>query len=159
MQEVVDKSTFNQRLMLYLIGSFAGLAIAMVVTGLYGVLSQLVNYRRREIGVRMALGATRAGVASMILRQGTFLIGVGLAIGLVLALLSGRLLKAFLFEVQPLDGWNVRCGGFRPRRHRPSLFPDPRAESFIHPAHAGAARRVELVASVVLSQRTPRVLP
>jgi putative ABC transport system permease protein len=105
MQEVVDKSTFSQRLMLYLIGSFAGLAIAMVITGLYGVLSQLVNYRRREIGVRMALGATRAGVAIMILRQGTLLIGVGLAIGLALALLSGRLLKAFLFEVQPLDGW------------------------------------------------------
>jgi len=105
MQDVVDKSTFSQRLMLYLIGSFAGLAIAMVITGLYGVLSQLVNYRRREIGVRMALGATRAGVAKMILRQGSILIGVGLAIGLVLAVLSGRLLKEFLFEVQPLDAW------------------------------------------------------
>ncbi|MGA8673066.1 MAG: ABC transporter permease [Terracidiphilus sp.] len=105
MQDVVDKSTFSQRLMLYLIGSFAGLAIAMVITGLYGVLSQLVNYRRREIGVRMALGATRAGVAKMILRQGSILIGVGLAIGLVLAVLSGRVLKGFLFEVQPLDAW------------------------------------------------------
>ena len=105
MQEVVDKSTFSQRLMLYLIGSFAGLAIAMVITGLYGVLSQLVSYRRREIGVRMALGATRTGVAMMILRQGSILIGVGLAIGLVLAVLSGRVLKGFLFEVQPLDAW------------------------------------------------------
>ena len=105
MQEVVDKSTFSQRLMLYLIGSFAGLAVVMVVTGLYGVLSQLVNYRRREIGVRMALGATRAGVAQMILRQGSILIGAGLGIGLVLAVLSGRLLKGFLFEVQPLDAW------------------------------------------------------
>jgi predicted permease len=105
MQDVVDKNTFSQRLMLYLIGSFAGLAIAMVITGLYGVLSQLVNYRRREIGVRMALGATRAGVAKMILRQGSILIGVGLAIGLVLAVLSGRVLKGFLFEVQPLDAW------------------------------------------------------
>jgi predicted permease len=105
MQDVVDKSTFSQRLMLYLIGSFAGLAIAMVITGLYGVLSQLVNYRRREIGVRMALGATRAGVAKMILRHGSILIGVGLAIGLVLAVLSGRLLKESLFEVQPLDAW------------------------------------------------------
>ncbi len=105
MQEVVDTSTFSQRLMLYLIGSFAGLAIAMVITGLYGVLSQLVNYRRREIGVRMALGATRASVATMILRQGSILISVGLVIGLVLAVLSGRLLKGFLFEVQPLDAW------------------------------------------------------
>ena len=105
MQEVVEKSTFSQRLMLYLIASFAGLAVAMVITGLYGVLSQLVNYRRREIGVRMALGATRAGVAQMILRQGSILIGAGLAVGLVLAVLSGRLLKGFLFEVQPLDVW------------------------------------------------------
>jgi predicted permease len=105
MQEVVDNNTFSQRLMLYLLGSFAGLAIVMVVTGLYGVLSQLVNYRRREIGVRMALGATRAGVAQMILRQGSMMIGAGLGIGLLLAALSGRLLKGFLFEVQPLDGW------------------------------------------------------
>jgi predicted permease len=105
MQEVVEKSTFSQRLMLYLIGSFAGLAIAMVITGLYGVLSQLVNYRRREIGVRMALGATRVGVAKMILRQGSILIGLGLVIGLVLAVLCGRLLKGFLYEVQPLDAW------------------------------------------------------
>jgi len=105
MQEVVDKNTFSQRLMLYLIGSFAALAIAMVVTGLYGVLSQLVNYRRREIGVRMALGATRAGVATMILRQGSILIGVGLVLGLALAVLSGRLLEGFLYEVHPLDAW------------------------------------------------------
>ena len=105
MQEVVDKSTFSQRLMLYLVASFAGLAIVMVIAGLYGVLSQLVNYQRREIGVRMALGATRAGVAQMILRQGSRMIAVGLAIGLVLAVLSGRLIKDFLFEVRPLDPW------------------------------------------------------
>jgi putative ABC transport system permease protein len=105
MQEVVDKTTFSPRLMLYLVGSFAGLAIVMVIAGLYGVLSQLVNYRKREIGVRMALGATRAGVAGMILRQGSAMIGVGLAIGLVLAVLSGRVIKEFLFGVQPLDAW------------------------------------------------------
>jgi putative ABC transport system permease protein len=105
MQEVVDKSTFSQRLMLYLVGSFAGLAIAMVIAGLYGVLAQLVSYRRREIGVRMAMGATRAGVAQMVLRQGSILIGAGLGLGLLLAVLAGRLLKGFLFEVQPLDIW------------------------------------------------------
>jgi putative ABC transport system permease protein len=103
MQEAVDKNTFSQRLGLYLVGSFAGLAIAMVIAGLYGVLSQLVSYRRREIGVRMALGATRASVAKLVLRQGSILIGAGLAIGLVLAFASGRLIKGFLYEVKPLD--------------------------------------------------------
>src|SRR6185437_8322720 len=103
MQEAVDKNTFSQRLGLYLVGSFAGLAIAMVVAGLYGVLSQLVSYRRREIGVRMALGATRASVAKLVLRQGSMLIGTGLAGGLVLAFASGRLIKGFLYEVKPLD--------------------------------------------------------
>ncbi len=103
MQEAVDKNTFSQRLGLYLVGSFAGLAIAMVIAGLYGVLSQLVSYRRREIGVRMALGATRTSVAKLVLRQGSILIGAGLAAGLVLAFASGRLIKGFLYEVKPLD--------------------------------------------------------
>jgi predicted permease len=103
MQEAVDKNTFSQRLGLYLVGSFAGLAIAMVIAGLYGVLSQLVSYRRREIGVRMALGATRGSVAKLVLRQGSILIGAGLAVGLVLAFASGRLIHGFLYEVQPLD--------------------------------------------------------
>jgi putative ABC transport system permease protein len=103
MQEAVDKNTFSQRLGLYLVGSFAGLAIAMVIAGLYGVLSQLVSYRRREIGVRMALGATRGSVATLVLRQGSILIGAGLAVGLLLAVATGRLIKGFLYEVKPLD--------------------------------------------------------
>ena len=89
MQEAVDKNTFSQRLGLYLVGSFAGLAIAMVIAGLYGVLSQLVSYRRREIGVRMALGATRGSVAKLVLRQGSILIGAGLAAGLRAGLCDG----------------------------------------------------------------------
>ena len=105
MQEAVEKSTFSQRLGLYLVGSFAGLAVAMVFAGLYGVLSQLVSYRRREIGVRMALGATRRSVAQLVLRQGSILVGAGLGVGLVLALATGRLVKSFLYQVQPVDGW------------------------------------------------------
>jgi putative ABC transport system permease protein len=103
MQDAVDQSTFSQRLGLYLVGSFAGLAVAMVFAGLYGVLSQLVSYRRREIGVRMALGATRVSVAQLVLRQGSVLVGAGLGIGLVLAFATGRLIKSFLYQVQPLD--------------------------------------------------------
>lgn len=105
MREAVDKNTFSQRLGLYLVGSFAGLAVAMVIAGLYGVLSQLVSYRRREIGVRMALGATRQSVATLVLRQGTIVIGAGLVVGLVLAFAAGRLITDFLYQVKPLDGW------------------------------------------------------
>ncbi len=105
MQEAVDKNTFSQRLVLYLVSSFAGLAIAMVIAGLYGVLSQLVSYRRREIGVRMALGATRQSVATLVLRQGIILIGAGLCVGLILAFAAGSLIASFLYHVKPLDGW------------------------------------------------------
>ncbi|HKF48962.1 MAG TPA: ABC transporter permease [Terracidiphilus sp.] len=105
MQQVVDQNTFSQRLALYLVASFAGLAVIMVVAGLYGVLSQLVSYRRREIGIRMALGATRKGVAQIILRQGTILIGAGLAVGLVLAIATGRFVQSFLYHVRPIDTW------------------------------------------------------
>jgi putative ABC transport system permease protein len=103
MQEAVDKNTFSQRLGLYLTGSFAGLAVIMVIAGLYGVLAQLVSYRRREIGVRMALGATRESIAKMVLRQGGMLIGIGLVVGLVLAAFTGQIVKSFLYNVKPID--------------------------------------------------------
>jgi len=103
MQQAVEKNTFSQRLGLYLVGSFAGLAVAMVIAGLYGVLSQLVSYRRREIGVRMALGATRQSIAQLILRQGSILIGTGLGVGLLLAFAAARFIKGFLYHVQLLD--------------------------------------------------------
>jgi predicted permease len=103
MDDLVQKNTFSQRLGLYLVGSFAGLAIVMVVAGLYGVLSQLVSHRRREIGIRMALGATRRSVAQLILRQGSIVIGSGLSIGLLLAFVTGRWVTSFLYQVQPLD--------------------------------------------------------
>lgn len=105
MQELVEQNTFSQRLGLYLVGSFAGLAVLMVVAGLYGVLTQLVGYRRREIGVRMALGATRQSVAQMVLRQGSMVIGVGLGVGILLAFPAERMIKSFLYHVPALDVW------------------------------------------------------
>jgi ABC-type antimicrobial peptide transport system permease subunit len=103
MQAVVEGNTFNRRLGLYLVSSFAGLAVAMVFAGLYGVLSQLVSYRKREIGVRMALGATRIGVARLVVRQGSILVGIGLVAGLTLAFATGRFVTSFLYRVKPLD--------------------------------------------------------
>ncbi len=105
MQKAVDDSIFSERLSLDLTACFAGLAILMVVIGLYGVLAQLVSYRRHEIGIRMALGATRESMARMILRQGSILIGTGLAVGLGLSVLLGQLVKSFLYQVPLIDGW------------------------------------------------------
>jgi putative ABC transport system permease protein len=103
LEEAVQKNTFSQRLGLYLVGSFAGLAVVMVIAGLYGVLSQLVSYRRREIGIRMALGATPRSVAQLVLRRGSIVIGSGLALGLLLAVVTGRWVESFLYQVRPLD--------------------------------------------------------
>lgn len=103
MRAALDEVIFNQRLGLYLTGSFAAVAFLMVLTGLYGVLSQLVGQRRREIGVRMALGATNRSILQMVLRQGSILALAGLALGLIASVAAGRLLRAFLYGVKPLD--------------------------------------------------------
>jgi putative ABC transport system permease protein len=105
LQKTVDDSNFSSRLGLYLIGAFAGLAVLMVVAGLYGVLAQLVNYRKREIGLRMALGASPQNILAMVLRQGSVLVVAGLVVGLGLAVLAAKLLKDFLFQVSSVDPW------------------------------------------------------
>jgi putative ABC transport system permease protein len=103
--QTVDKSDFINRLGLYITGAFAALAALMVITGLYGVLAQLVGYRRREIGIRLALGAPRASVLQMVLRQGAAMIAIGLLVGLALSALTARLLAGFLYGVGAADAW------------------------------------------------------
>jgi putative ABC transport system permease protein len=105
MQQAVDTSNFSQRLGLYLTGPFAGMAVLMVIAGLYGVLAQLVSYRRREIGVRLALGSTRQKILGMFFKQGLILVVAGLLVGVACALWASRLLKSFLYGVKPLDAW------------------------------------------------------
>ena len=105
MQQIVDGNNFSQRLGLYLTGTFAGMAVLMVIAGLYGVLAQLVSYRRREIGVRLALGSTRERILRLFLKQGLILVVSGLVLGVVCALWAGRLVKGFLYQVPPLDSW------------------------------------------------------
>jgi len=101
----------------------------MVFAGLYGVLTQLVSYRRREIGVRIALGATRQSVAQLILRQGSILVGAGLGVGLTLALATGRLVKSFLYQVQPLECVDLCGRGSGTFGHRIDGGPDPCVQS------------------------------
>jgi putative ABC transport system permease protein len=105
MQESLAKSNFSDRLGLYLIGAFAGMAVLMVIGGLYGVLAQIVGYRRREIGVRLALGATRGSILAMILRQGSVLVTAGIVAGVALSAATAKLEEGFLYGVKPLDAW------------------------------------------------------
>ena len=103
MQAAHYQADFNQRLGLYLTAGFAGIAVIMVLAGLYGVLSQIVGQRKREIGIRMALGADRVLILGMMLRRGLFLIAIGLGVGLLAALGAEQSLKSFLYGVSPLD--------------------------------------------------------
>jgi putative ABC transport system permease protein len=105
MQESFASINFNQRLSLYLIGAFGGMAVLMVIGGLYGVLAQMVSYRRREIGIRLALGATPPGIVSMVLRQASALVIAGIVAGMALAAGSSRLEEGFLYGVKALDAW------------------------------------------------------
>ena len=109
MSKVLDHTTFHQRLGLELTASFAGLAILMVVAGLFGVLSQYVGFRKREIGIRLALGASRQDVLRMVFRQSMLMAGYGLLCGLAISLLASRLIRSFLFGVQTFD-WMTYAG-------------------------------------------------
>jgi predicted permease len=86
-----------------LVGGFAAIALILTVFGLYGVLSYAVAMRRREIGVRIALGARSSGVVALVLRGAMGLLATGLALGLAGVFASGRLLESILYGVQPGD--------------------------------------------------------
>ena len=109
MSKVVDQTTFDQKLGLELTASFAGLAVLMVVAGLFGVLSQFVGFRRREIGIRLALGAPRKEVLRMVFLQGLWMAANGLGAGLLLSVAAGRLIRGFLFGVPAFD-WMTYAG-------------------------------------------------
>jgi putative ABC transport system permease protein len=87
-----------------LLGVFAAGAMVLAAVGLFGVMAQLVKQRTRELGVRMALGATAGSVRAMVLRRGLAIAGTGLGLGLVGALLANRLLTTMLYGVSPTDG-------------------------------------------------------
>jgi ABC-type antimicrobial peptide transport system permease subunit len=86
-----------------LLAAFAGLALLLASVGLYGVLSYSVTRRQREIGVRLALGATRTAVVGLIIRHGLMLTGAGLGAGFVLAWLVTRTMSTMLYNVAATD--------------------------------------------------------
>jgi predicted permease len=103
LDSLVSDSAANQIALAKLSGFFAGLALLLACVGLYGVMSYTVAARTREIGVRMALGARRGDVLELVLREAMLLVVAGLAIGIPLALASGRVLHSFLFGLKSTD--------------------------------------------------------
>ncbi len=98
-----------RRFVMILLGLFAGMALALAAIGIYGLLQYSTTQQQRDIGIRMALGATRANVLTAVLRQGLILIGIGVTFGLAGALAATRVLSSLLYDVAPTDPLTLMC--------------------------------------------------
>jgi predicted permease len=103
LQQQVDRSLLSERLISTLAAAFAVVALALACIGLYGILAYAVARRTRELGVRLALGATRGGVLWLVLREALILAGAGGLVGVPIAVWLGYLTRSLLFGVGPFD--------------------------------------------------------
>lgn len=100
----LDAPLAQPRFNALLLGVFALGAVVLAAVGLFGVMAQMVKQRTRELGVRMALGATTANVRGMVLTRGLTIAGIGVGLGLAAALAANRMLSAMLYDISPRDG-------------------------------------------------------
>jgi putative ABC transport system permease protein len=103
MRSRVDASLTNRRSSMFLFLTFAAVALFLAVIGLYGVLAYAVAQRRREMGIRLAVGSSTGGIFMIVLRHGAMVTGIGLLAGATGAALMGGLMRSLLYDVQPLD--------------------------------------------------------
>jgi len=103
LEQLLGTSVAPRRFNMLLLGIFAGVALVLAAVGLYGVMSYSVSWRTQEIGIRMALGAKRADVLRLVVRQGMTMTFIGLALGLVGAFSMSRVLVSLLHGVSPTD--------------------------------------------------------
>jgi len=100
---VVGRSLAQRRFILVLLAGFSGVALVMAAVGLYGVMAYIVTQRTNEIGIRMALGAQPGNVLALVLRQGMTLAGIGMALGVALALAVARSMESLVYDTSPRD--------------------------------------------------------
>jgi len=103
MQDVIARSVLRRRFTTLLLAIFAGLAMLLAAVGLYGVMSYTVSQRRHEIGIRMALGAQKADVLKLVVKQGMSLVTLGVALGVIVSAGTTRLMSGLLFGVSATD--------------------------------------------------------
>jgi predicted permease len=107
--EQVDNSLVDQRLTAQLSTAFGLVAVLLACIGIYGLMSHSVLHRTREIGVRMALGARHGQILGLIMKEGSVLAGLGVAVGIGLALIFTRFLGSLLFGIEPVDPLTFLC--------------------------------------------------
>jgi predicted permease len=99
----LDLPLFPARMAALALGAFGALALILAATGIYGVMAYAISRRTREIGIRMAIGASQGQVLAIVARRALLLIGSGTLVGLALALAAGRFLERILYGVRPTD--------------------------------------------------------
>ncbi|HEY6049695.1 MAG TPA: FtsX-like permease family protein, partial [Thermoanaerobaculia bacterium] len=107
---ILREALLREQLMAILSGFFGALAALLAMIGLYGVISYLVARRRNEIGVRIALGASRGDILRMVMREAGVLLAIGLAVGLVLSIAAATTARGFLFRLSPGDPATLAAG-------------------------------------------------
>ena len=103
LDDIAARALAERRFALWLCEAFAALAMVLAAIGMYGMLTYVVEQRRREIGLRLALGATRSAVVGMVLSNALVLAGIGIGVGLLISPLAGRALSTMLYGVGPRD--------------------------------------------------------
>lgn len=111
-QQVIDGSLFQARIGVALLSVFGLLALGLASIGLYGILAYAVNQRQREIGLRMALGASQPSVLRLVLKQGMSLVVIGVVFGFSAALLVGRVLSRMLYGVGASEPVSLAAAAF-----------------------------------------------
>jgi predicted permease len=106
-EEQINQTLFQERLFARLTSFFGVLAALLACVGIYGVMAFAVTRRTREIGIRVALGASRAAIAQMVLRETVVLAGLGIVIGIVVALAASRVISSLLYGLTPTDPLSI----------------------------------------------------